>query len=112
MKTTLLKYRDSLFPKKMIRLNTVSLLCFIHVNRITYAESNSTNYRPVVTPNGSTLPYKMVDGVKEFHLIANTVKREFTPGFMVDCWGYKGQSITRPYYGSCTGRPSTNPRHQ
>jgi hypothetical protein len=27
-------------------------------------------YTPVVTPNGSTLPYKMKNGVKEFHLIA------------------------------------------
>ena len=29
---------------------------------------------PVVTPNGSTLPWKMVGGVKEFHLIAEPVK--------------------------------------
>ena len=27
------------------------------------------DYTPVITPNGTTLPYKVVDGVKVFHLI-------------------------------------------
>lgn len=56
--------------------------------------SNTTtaNYLPVETPNGSTLPWKMVDGVKVFHLIAEECKREFAPGLVVDCWGYNGQT--------------------
>ena len=29
---------------------------------------------------------------KEFHLIAEPVKREFAPGMIVNCWGYNGQS--------------------
>ncbi|MDQ6623469.1 MAG: copper oxidase [Verrucomicrobiota bacterium] len=49
-------------------------------------------YLPVVTPNGSTLPWKMVGGVKEFHLVAEPVKREFAPGMIVNCWGYNGQT--------------------
>ena len=49
-------------------------------------------YRPVVTPNGATLPWTMKDGVKEFRLIAEPVKREFAPGMIVDCWGYNGQA--------------------
>jgi FtsP/CotA-like multicopper oxidase with cupredoxin domain len=49
-------------------------------------------YTPVVTPNGSTLPYKMKNGVKEFHLIAEPVEREFAPGTKVKCWGYNGQT--------------------
>lgn len=49
-------------------------------------------YTPVQMPNGSTLPFKMVDGVKEFHLIAEPVKREFAPGMIVNCWGYNGQT--------------------
>jgi FtsP/CotA-like multicopper oxidase with cupredoxin domain len=52
----------------------------------------ATNYHPVVTPNGATLPWVMKDGVKEFHLIAEPVKREFAPGMMVNCWGYNGQT--------------------
>jgi FtsP/CotA-like multicopper oxidase with cupredoxin domain len=50
------------------------------------------NYRPVVTPNGSTLPWEMKDGVKEFHLFAEPARREFAPGMLVNCWGYNGQS--------------------
>ena len=50
------------------------------------------NYHPVVTPNGSSLPWVMKNGVKEFHLIAEPVKREFAPGMMVNCWGYNGQT--------------------
>ena len=49
-------------------------------------------YTPVITPNGTTLKWKMVDGVKVFHLIAEPVKREFAPGMVVDCWGYNGQT--------------------
>ncbi len=49
-------------------------------------------YTPVVTPNGSTLPWTWNQGVKEFHLVAEPVKREFAPGMTVDCWGYNGQT--------------------
>src|SRR6266404_7597184 len=55
------------------------------------ASSNSA-YPPVVTPNGSNLPGKMVGGVKEFHLVAEPVGREFAPGMLVNCWGYNGQT--------------------
>jgi FtsP/CotA-like multicopper oxidase with cupredoxin domain len=49
-------------------------------------------YVPVVTPNGSTLPWRWEDGCKTFHLIAEPVVREFAPGFRVNCWGYNGQT--------------------
>jgi FtsP/CotA-like multicopper oxidase with cupredoxin domain len=49
-------------------------------------------YTPVTTPDGSTLPFTLKDGVKEFHLIAEEVKREFAPGMVVNCWGYNGQT--------------------
>jgi manganese oxidase len=49
-------------------------------------------YIPVVTPNGSTLEWKLVDGAKVGHLIAEPCKREFAPGLVVDCWGYNGQT--------------------
>ena len=48
------------------------------------------DYTPVVVPSGMTLPYKVVDGVKVFHLIAEPVKWEIAPGLVVDCWGYNG----------------------
>ncbi|MDX1460591.1 MAG: copper oxidase [Xanthomonadales bacterium] len=46
---------------------------------------------PVLTPNGSTLPYRLVDGVKVFHLVAEEVEHEFAPGLKAQCWGYNGQ---------------------
>ncbi|HSN97108.1 MAG TPA: copper oxidase [Candidatus Nanopelagicales bacterium] len=44
----------------------------------------------VVTPNGSTLPWRIVDGVKVGHLIAEPVEHEFAPGLTAECWGYNG----------------------
>ncbi|MEM8487008.1 MAG: copper oxidase [Bacteroidota bacterium] len=49
------------------------------------------DYTPVITPNGSSLPWKVVDGVKVFHLIAEEVLHEFTSGLEATCWGYNGQ---------------------
>jgi manganese oxidase len=49
-------------------------------------------YNPVVTLNGWTLPWRMNAGVKEFHLIAEPVVREMSPGFKAHLWGYNGQS--------------------
>jgi len=49
------------------------------------------DYKPVVTPNGATLPWKVVDGVKIYHLIAEEVDHEFAPGLRARCWGYNGR---------------------
>lgn len=48
------------------------------------------DYNPVVTPNGRPLPWKLVDGVKVFHLIAEEIDHEFAPGLKAKCWGYNG----------------------
>jgi len=50
------------------------------------------HYTPVVTLNGSSLPWKLDNGVKVFHLIAEPVMREFAPGMVVKCWGYNGST--------------------
>ena len=44
----------------------------------------------VETPDLPRLPWKVVDGVKEFHLVAEPVRTEFVPGRVVDAWGYNG----------------------
>ena len=44
-------------------------------------------YNPVVTLNGWTLPWRMNNGVKEFHLVAEPVVREMAPGFKAHLWG-------------------------
>lgn len=47
-------------------------------------------YVPAHTLNGWTLPYRMTDGVKEFHLVAEEFEHEFAPGSVARCWGYNG----------------------
>lgn len=49
------------------------------------------DYTPVVVPNGRTLPFRVVDGVKVIHLIAEKVEHEFAPGLKAHCWGYNGR---------------------
>ena len=49
-------------------------------------------YTPVVTPNGSTLPWKIVDGFKEFHLTVEVIKWEIAPGMVIKAWGYNGRT--------------------
>ncbi|RWK56867.1 copper oxidase [Mesorhizobium sp.] len=54
--------------------------------------TSGPDYQPVVTLNGWTLPHRMNNGVKEFHLVAEPVEREMSPGMTAYLWGYNGQS--------------------
>ncbi|MBL8960881.1 MAG: copper oxidase [Gemmatimonadetes bacterium] len=51
------------------------------------------DYTPVITPNGETLPFRIVDGVKVFHLTTGEFDHEFAPGLTGKCWGYNGRTI-------------------
>jgi manganese oxidase len=53
---------------------------------------NGRPYHAVATLNGWSLPWRMRDGVKEFHLMAEPVIREIAPGMKANLWGYNGQS--------------------
>jgi FtsP/CotA-like multicopper oxidase with cupredoxin domain len=53
---------------------------------------NGRPFQPLVTLNGWSLPWRMKDGVKEFHLVAEPVVREFAPGMKANLWGYNGAS--------------------
>ncbi len=48
------------------------------------------DYTPVVVPNGQTVPFSIVDGVKVFHLTASEFQHDFAPGLTATCWGYNG----------------------
>ena len=50
------------------------------------------DYAPVIVPDSSTLTWRVVNGVKVYHLVAEPLHREFAPGFVVECWGYNGQT--------------------
>ena len=68
-------------------------------------------YNPVVTLNGWTLPWRMNDGVKEFHLVAEPVVREMAPGMKAQPVG-----LQRPEPGADDRggrrRPRAHLRHQ
>ena len=58
--------------------------------------ANGAGFLPVVTPDLPKLPYKLENGVKVFHLVAEPVHTEFLPAAswadarVVDAWGYNG----------------------
>ncbi|WP_024587393.1 copper oxidase [Aliihoeflea sp. 2WW] len=54
--------------------------------------TSGPDYQPVVTLNGWTLPHRVNNGVKEFHLVAEPVEREIGEGMTAYLWGYNGQS--------------------
>jgi FtsP/CotA-like multicopper oxidase with cupredoxin domain len=54
--------------------------------------STGRPYNPVATLNGWSLPWRMNNGWKEFHLVAEPVRRQLAPGMTANLWGYNGQS--------------------
>ncbi len=50
------------------------------------------DYRPVSTPDGSTLPYRVVDGVKVLHLVAEPIVHRVTDRLCAQLWGFNGNS--------------------
>ena len=46
----------------------------------------------VETTDVPQLPWRMVGGAKEFHLIAEPVRQELMPGKIVNLWGYNGSA--------------------
>ena len=58
----------------------------------TAAGDADRDYLPVCTPNGATLPFRVVDGFKVMHLIAGEVEHEFAPGLRAHCWGFNGRT--------------------
>ncbi|MBM4015654.1 MAG: copper oxidase, partial [Planctomycetes bacterium] len=53
--------------------------------------TEGASFRPVVTPDGVSLPARSVDGVRILHLVAEPVTHEFAPGLRGECWGYNGR---------------------
>jgi manganese oxidase len=72
--------------------NTPEALGTLAATRPPLAPTAGPPYRPVVTLNGWTLPFRMNGEWKEFHLVAEPVRREIAPGMVAHLWGYNGQS--------------------
>ena len=86
----------------VVSAGAVSRAALASVPEARFAESAATQpppapttgrpFQPVVTLNGWSLPWRMQDGIKEFHLIAEPVEREIAAGMTAHLWGYNGQS--------------------
>ncbi len=67
-------------------------------NIIAFASSSDMDqkklpYTPVITPNGSTLPWTLdEDGSKVFRLTVDECKNEIAPGMVINAWCYNGQT--------------------
>lgn len=48
------------------------------------------DYTPAVVPNGSKAGYKVIEGVKVFHLTAEPIEWEVAQGLKIHTWGYNG----------------------
>jgi len=53
-------------------------------------DGKDDRYTPVVVPNGTKLPWRMVGDTKVFHLVAEEFEHEFAPGLKARVWGYNG----------------------
>jgi len=49
------------------------------------------DYRPAFVPNGAKLPFKVVKGVKVFHLVAEPVVQQIGGNLYANVWGYNGR---------------------
>ena len=74
----------ALLPEAVIQTSPATLL--------PPAPPTGRPFQPLVTLNGWSLPWRMKDNVKEFHLVAEPVVREIAPGMKANLWGYNGQS--------------------
>ena len=62
------------------------------VNAITKPSQN-LSYTPVITPNGSTMPWIIdPDGAKVFYITVETCQHEIAPGMTINAWCYNAQT--------------------
>jgi manganese oxidase len=50
------------------------------------------HYKPVFVPNGQTLPFRIVDGWKVFHLIVEPIIHTVADGLTLHAWGINGRT--------------------
>ncbi len=60
------------------------------------------DYTPAFVPNGATLPFKVIDGVKVFHLTAQEVEHRVVGSLRIKAWGYNGR-MPGPLLEACEG---------
>jgi FtsP/CotA-like multicopper oxidase with cupredoxin domain len=67
-----------------------SILTLILLLSVSIAKAQ--NYEPVITPNGDTLPYEMINGQKVFRLTVDVCEHEIAPKMKINAWCYNGKT--------------------
>ena len=56
-------------------------------------QTQNLSYTPVITPNGSTMPWTIDrDGAKVFRITVDQCQHEIAPGMIINAWCYNGQT--------------------
>jgi FtsP/CotA-like multicopper oxidase with cupredoxin domain len=84
-------------PRKLLALTVTSALVLATSTLVPPAErvaeaAPAKTKTAVVMPNGRTLASTIVNGAREFRLVAEKVEHEVAPGMVIHAWGYNGQS--------------------
>jgi manganese oxidase len=76
---------------KMFKFLMMSLMLIVSSSSISWAEELS--YAPVITPNGTTMPWtRGADGAKVMHITVGPCQHEIAPGMVINAWCYNGQT--------------------
>jgi len=75
----------------MFKFLMMSLMLIVSSISTSWAEDLS--YTPVITPNGSTMPWtRAKDGAKVMHITVAPCQHEMAPGMVINAWCYNGQT--------------------
>ncbi len=88
------------FLKRFFSVLSVVALGIIFYQSYAYSEQKAQDsssmkfaYTPVITPNGSTMPWTLdEDGAKVFRITVGECKHEIAPGMTINAWCYNGQT--------------------
>jgi FtsP/CotA-like multicopper oxidase with cupredoxin domain len=89
---------DEMFKIKVFFIAVFVLFGFInippaHAEKNQVIQNQKLPYTPVITPNGSTMPWTLdKDGAKIFHITVGQCKHEVAPGMVINAWCYNGQT--------------------
>ena len=72
-----------------IRIFFITVVVLFGLMNVSFGQA----YTPVITPNGTTMPWTFdKDGAKVFRITVGFCKHEIAPGMTINAWCYNGQT--------------------
>ncbi len=88
-----------MFNIKIFFVMAVALFGLMNISSVRAEQNNEVkqhqnfSYTPVITPNGSTMPWTLdKDGAKVFNITVGQCTHEIAPGMVINAWCYNGQT--------------------